>query len=50
MNRVRLFNMLVLGLLSSGLSVSYAADAVTEKEATLTIKERLTKDTIKGTL
>jgi hypothetical protein len=50
MNRGRPLNMLVVGLLSLGLGVSYAADAVAEKEATPTIKERLTKETIKGTL
>jgi exosome complex RNA-binding protein Csl4 len=50
MNRGRPLTMLVVGLLSLGLGVSYAADAVTEKEATPTIKERLTKETIKGTL
>jgi exosome complex RNA-binding protein Csl4 len=50
MNRERLFNTLVVGLVCLGLGVSYAADAATENEATPTIKERLTKDTIKGTL
>jgi hypothetical protein len=45
-----LISMLVAGLLSFGIGVTYAADAMTEKEASPTIKERLTKDTIKGTL
>ena len=45
-----MLSMLVVGLLGAGLGVTYAADSVTEKEATPTIKERLTKDTIKGTL
>lgn len=42
--------MLMVGLLSAGLGVTYAADSLTEKEANPTIKERLTNDTIKGTL
>lgn len=42
--------MLTVGLLGSGLSMTYAADPMAEKEATPTIKERLTKDSIKGTL
>ena len=42
--------MLMVGLLGSGVGVTYAADPMTEKEASPTIKERLTKDTIKGTL
>jgi hypothetical protein len=43
-------SMLVVGLLGSGLGVTYAANPMAEKEASPTIKERLTKDTIKGTL
>ena len=46
----RLISMLVAGLVSFGIGVTYAADAMMEKEASPTIKERLTKDTIKGTL
>ncbi|MCS6305737.1 MAG: hypothetical protein H8K07_19045 [Nitrospira sp.] len=42
--------MLMGGLLGSGLDMTYAADPMAEKEATPTIKERLTKDTINGTL
>ncbi len=42
--------MLTVGLLGSGLGMTYAADPMAEKEATPTMKERLTKDTIKGTL
>jgi len=42
--------MLMGGLLGSGVGVTYAADPMAEKEASPTIKERLTKDTIKGTL
>ncbi len=45
-----LLSMIAVGLLGSGLGVTYAADPMAEKEATPTIKERLTKDTIKGTL
>ena len=45
-----LLSIFVVGLLSSGLGVTYAEDSLAEKEATPTIKERLTKDTIKGTL
>ena len=43
-------SMLVVGLLGSGVSGTYAADSLAEKEATPTIKERLTKDAIKGTI
>lgn len=45
-----LLSICVVGLLSFGMGVTYAADSLAEKEATPTIKERLTKDTIKGTL
>ena len=45
-----ILSILVVGLLSSGPGVTYAADPMAEKEASPTIKERLTKDTIKGTL
>ncbi len=41
---------LMVGLLGTGMGVTYAADPMAEKEASPTIKERLTKDTIKGTL
>jgi len=41
--------MLMVGLLGTGMGVTYAADPIAEKEASPTIKERLTKDTIKGT-
>ena len=43
-----LLSMLVL--LGSGLGVTYAADSLAEKEATPTIKERLTKDAVTGIL
>lgn len=45
-----LLSMLVISLLGAGIGVIYAADPMAEKEASPTIKERLTKDTIKGTL
>jgi hypothetical protein len=45
-----MISMLVVGLLGTGIGVTYAADTMAEKEASPTIKERLTKDTIKGTL
>ena len=45
-----LLSMLVAGLLGLGIGVAYAADPMAEKEASPTIKERLTKDTIKGIL
>src|SRR5690349_16982523 len=45
-----LLSILAVGLLNSGLGVTYAADSLAEKEASPTIKERLTKDAIKGTL
>jgi exosome complex RNA-binding protein Csl4 len=48
--KIEMPSMLVIGLLISGLGVTYAADSLAEKEASPTIKERLTKDTIKGTL
>lgn len=45
-----LISMFIAGLLGGGIGVTYAADTMAEKEASPTIKERLTKDTIKGTL
>jgi hypothetical protein len=45
-----LLSLLVVGLLGSGIGATYAANPVGEKEASPTIKERLTKDTVKGTL
>lgn len=42
--------MLMVGLLGTGMGVASAANPTAEKEASPTIKERLTKDTIKGTL
>lgn len=48
--KTRIISMLVVGLLGFGLSVTYAADPLADKEASPTMKERLTKETIKGTL
>ncbi|MGE0470999.1 MAG: hypothetical protein AB7L09_20835 [Nitrospira sp.] len=45
-----LISMLLMGLLGSGMDVTYAANPMADKEASPTIKERLTKDTIEGTL
>lgn len=45
-----ILSILVVGLLGLGIGITYAADSMAEKEASPTIKERLTKDTIKGTL
>ncbi len=48
--KTRMISMLIAGLLGSGMGMGYAANPMAEKEASPTIKERLTKDTIKGTL
>lgn len=50
MNRRSILSMLGVGVLATGMSMAYAADPMAEKEATPTLKERLTKDTITGTL
>lgn len=42
--------MLMVGLLGLGIGVTYAVNPTAEKEAAPTLKERLTKDTINGTL
>lgn len=44
-----IITMAVVGLLGTGMGVSYA-DSPAEKEVSPTIKERLTKNTIKGIL
>ena len=41
---------LAIGLLGSGIGATSAADSKTEKDASPTIKERLTNDTILGVL
>jgi hypothetical protein len=48
--KTTLISILTVGLLSSGIGITYAANTMADKEASPTIKERLTKDTIKGTL
>ncbi|UVT19875.1 MAG: hypothetical protein H8K03_19160 [Nitrospira sp.] len=45
-----ILSMLVVGLLGSGIGMTHAADPMAEKEASPTIKERLTKDSITGVL
>lgn len=45
-----LLSMLVVRLMSSEIGMSYAADSMADREASPTSKERLTKDTIEGTL
>lgn len=45
-----IISMVIAGVLGWGIAVTYAADSMTEKEASPTIKERFTKDTVKGTL
>ncbi|MGC4096693.1 MAG: hypothetical protein QM706_06215 [Nitrospira sp.] len=46
----RILSMLIAGFIGFGITVADAADPMAEKEASPTIKERLTKDTVKGTL
>ena len=48
--KTRILSMCVVGFLCAGIGMAYSADPVAEKEASPTIKERLTKDTIEGTL
>lgn len=43
-------SLVAAALLSPGMGTALAADPMSEKEASPTIKERITKDTIKGTL
>lgn len=43
-------SVLAAGLLSVGIGPSQAADPMAEKEASPTLKERITKDSVKGTL
>ena len=45
-----IWSLVVSGALSLGAGAALAADPMGEKEASPTIKERLTKDTVKGTL
>ena len=45
-----LLSLFAAGLLSVGIGSAQAADPMAGKEASPTIKERVTKDTVKGTL
>jgi hypothetical protein len=48
--KITLPSLLIVGLLGCGVGLTCAADPMAEKEATPTVKERLTKESIKGTL
>jgi ribosomal protein S1 len=48
--KIGIIAMLFLGLSAFGIGITDAADPTVEKEASPTIKERLTKDTVKGTV
>lgn len=43
-------SILILMVLATGIGIAYADDPMAEKEASPTIKERLLKDTVEGTL
>lgn len=45
-----LLSLLAAGLFAWGLGTAQAANPMSDKEASPTLKERITKDTIKGTL
>jgi hypothetical protein len=45
-----LFSLLVGGLMTVGMGSAQAANPMSDKEASPTIKERITKDSVKGTL
>jgi hypothetical protein len=45
-----MLSFLAAGLFCFGISVAQAANPMSEKEASPTLKERITKDTVKGTL
>jgi hypothetical protein len=45
-----MMSILAAGLLCVGIGASQAANPMSEKEASPTMKERITKDTVKGTL
>jgi hypothetical protein len=49
MKKILLSTVLTIGLLGTGIAAQ-SANPMSEKEASPTLKERLTKDTIKGTL
>ena len=48
--KARILSMFVVGVLGSWLSTAYSADPIAENEATPTINERVTQDTITGTV
>ena len=43
-------SLFVMVLMAFGTGLSHAADPMSDKEASPTLKERITKDTVKGTL
>lgn len=45
-----MLSVLAAGLLSFGIGLAEAANPMAEKEASPTLKERITKDSVKGTL
>ena len=45
-----IMSLLTAGLLCFGVGAAQAANPMSEKEASPTMKERITKDTVKGTL
>lgn len=45
-----MLSVLAAGLLSLGIGLAEAANPMAEKEASPTLKERITKDSVKGTL
>lgn len=49
MNKVVL-SLITMALLSPGMGAAFAADPMSEKEASPSLSERITKDTVKGTL
>lgn len=48
--KARMLSMLVVGVLVCGLGMAYSSNPIAEKEADPTLEERLTQDTITGTL
>jgi hypothetical protein len=45
-----MLSLLAIGVFSFGIGLAGAADPMSEKEATPTLKERIMKDAVKGTL
>jgi hypothetical protein len=48
--KLMMVSLLTAGFLSFGLGLAQAADPMAEKEVSPTLKERITKDSVKGTL